>query len=146
MKSSEIRTRFLKYFERNGHTIVPSSPLVPGSALSITMTLGLSSLASLIASVPSLASPTTTRSGSSSSIRRKARQVLDQLEREDRIGIVRRAGIFDGGHAAEMSFLTAAPHPGALPRAGAGALERARTIQPASPTMSPRMAAQCALT
>jgi alanyl-tRNA synthetase len=29
MKSSEIRSRFLKYFERNGHTIVPSSPLVP---------------------------------------------------------------------------------------------------------------------
>jgi alanyl-tRNA synthetase len=31
MKSSEIRTRFLKFFERNGHTIVPSSPLVPAS-------------------------------------------------------------------------------------------------------------------
>ena len=31
MKSSEIRSRFLKYFERNGHTIVPSSPLVPAS-------------------------------------------------------------------------------------------------------------------
>ena len=31
MKSSEIRTRFLKYFERNGHTIVPSSPLVPAN-------------------------------------------------------------------------------------------------------------------
>jgi alanyl-tRNA synthetase len=31
MKSSEIRTRFLKYFEGNGHTIVPSSPLVPGN-------------------------------------------------------------------------------------------------------------------
>jgi len=31
MKSSEIRTRFLKYFERNAHTIVPSSPLVPGN-------------------------------------------------------------------------------------------------------------------
>src|SRR4051812_39012523 len=31
MKSSEIRTRFLKYFEANGHTIVPSSPLVPGN-------------------------------------------------------------------------------------------------------------------
>src|SRR5215212_7504993 len=31
MKSSEIRTRFLKYFERNGHAIVPSSPLVPGN-------------------------------------------------------------------------------------------------------------------
>jgi alanyl-tRNA synthetase len=31
MKSSEIRSRFLKYFEGNGHTIVPSSPLVPGN-------------------------------------------------------------------------------------------------------------------
>jgi alanyl-tRNA synthetase len=31
MKSSEIRTRFLKYFERNGHSIVPSSPLVPAN-------------------------------------------------------------------------------------------------------------------
>ncbi|MGZ8210527.1 MAG: alanine--tRNA ligase [Burkholderiales bacterium] len=31
MKSSEIRTRFLKYFETNGHTIVASSPLVPGN-------------------------------------------------------------------------------------------------------------------
>src|SRR5579859_4443974 len=31
MKSSEIRTRFLKYFQRQGHEIVPSSPLVPGN-------------------------------------------------------------------------------------------------------------------
>jgi len=31
MKSSDIRSRFLKYFERNGHTIVPSSPLVPAN-------------------------------------------------------------------------------------------------------------------
>jgi alanyl-tRNA synthetase len=31
MKSSEIRTRFLEYFESKGHTIVPSSPLVPGN-------------------------------------------------------------------------------------------------------------------
>ncbi len=31
MKSSEIRSRFLKYFEGNGHTIVASSPLVPGN-------------------------------------------------------------------------------------------------------------------
>ena len=31
MKSSEIRSRFLKYFEANGHTIVASSPLVPGN-------------------------------------------------------------------------------------------------------------------
>src|SRR5690349_20145175 len=31
MKSSDIRSRFLKYFEKNGHTIVASSPLVPGN-------------------------------------------------------------------------------------------------------------------
>lgn len=29
MKSSEIRTRFLEYFESKGHRIVPGSPLVP---------------------------------------------------------------------------------------------------------------------
>ena len=29
MKGSEIREAFLRYFERNGHTHVPSSPLVP---------------------------------------------------------------------------------------------------------------------
>ena len=31
MKSDEIRNRFLKFFERNGHSIVSSSPLVPGN-------------------------------------------------------------------------------------------------------------------
>lgn len=31
MKSSDIRQAFLEYFETNGHTIVPSSPLVPGN-------------------------------------------------------------------------------------------------------------------
>ncbi|MEO8003903.1 MAG: alanine--tRNA ligase [Betaproteobacteria bacterium] len=31
MKSSEIRTRFLEYFQKQGHTIVASSPLVPGN-------------------------------------------------------------------------------------------------------------------
>jgi alanyl-tRNA synthetase len=30
MTSAEIRSSFLEYFERNGHRIVPSSPLVPG--------------------------------------------------------------------------------------------------------------------
>jgi alanyl-tRNA synthetase len=30
MTSNEIRATFLKYFEKNGHRIVPSSPLVPG--------------------------------------------------------------------------------------------------------------------
>ncbi|NBY17061.1 MAG: alanine--tRNA ligase, partial [Betaproteobacteria bacterium] len=29
MKSADIRTAFLKYFESKGHTIVPSSSLVP---------------------------------------------------------------------------------------------------------------------
>ena len=29
MTSNEIRSSFLKYFEENGHRIVPSSPLVP---------------------------------------------------------------------------------------------------------------------
>src|SRR5438552_15387846 len=29
MIANEIRLSFLKYFERNGHRIVPSSPLVP---------------------------------------------------------------------------------------------------------------------
>lgn len=31
MKTDEIRERFLKYFERSGHAIVSSSPLVPGN-------------------------------------------------------------------------------------------------------------------
>jgi alanyl-tRNA synthetase len=31
MKSAEIRSRFLKYFEERGHTVVPSSSLVPGN-------------------------------------------------------------------------------------------------------------------
>src|SRR5438552_3014288 len=30
MTSNEIRSSFLKYFEKNGHRVVPSSPLVPG--------------------------------------------------------------------------------------------------------------------
>ncbi|MDP3962561.1 MAG: alanine--tRNA ligase [bacterium] len=29
MKSSEIRQRFLKFFEKRGHAVIPSSPLVP---------------------------------------------------------------------------------------------------------------------
>jgi len=31
MRSSEIRSRFLDYFKRNGHTVVASSPLVPAN-------------------------------------------------------------------------------------------------------------------
>jgi alanyl-tRNA synthetase len=31
MKSAEIRSKFLEYFAGHGHTIVPSSPLVPGN-------------------------------------------------------------------------------------------------------------------
>jgi alanyl-tRNA synthetase len=30
MRSNDIRSSFLKYFEQNGHRVVPSSPLVPG--------------------------------------------------------------------------------------------------------------------
>src|SRR5919106_4289339 len=30
MKSSEIREKFLKFFESKGHTVVASSPVVPG--------------------------------------------------------------------------------------------------------------------
>ena len=30
MNTNEIRSSFLKYFEQNGHRVVPSSPLVPG--------------------------------------------------------------------------------------------------------------------
>ena len=31
MKSSEIRKKFLEFFESHGHTVVASSPLVPGN-------------------------------------------------------------------------------------------------------------------
>src|ERR1043166_10287213 len=31
MKAAEIRSKFLKYFERNGHTVVASSALVPSN-------------------------------------------------------------------------------------------------------------------
>ena len=31
MKSAEIREKFLRFFESKGHTIVASSPLVPGN-------------------------------------------------------------------------------------------------------------------
>ncbi|HKQ30289.1 MAG TPA: alanine--tRNA ligase-related protein, partial [Burkholderiales bacterium] len=38
MKSNEIRNRFLGYFKRHGHTIVPSSPLVPGNDATLLFT------------------------------------------------------------------------------------------------------------
>jgi len=31
MNSNELRARFLEYFRSQGHTVVPSSPLVPGN-------------------------------------------------------------------------------------------------------------------
>ncbi len=31
MNSNEIRSKFLKYFEKNGHNVIASSPLVPGN-------------------------------------------------------------------------------------------------------------------
>jgi len=31
MKTSEIRQKFIDYFVANGHTEVPSSPLIPGN-------------------------------------------------------------------------------------------------------------------
>ncbi len=38
MKSSEIRQRFLDFFQRHGHTIVPSSPLVPANDATLLFT------------------------------------------------------------------------------------------------------------
>ena len=38
MKSSEIREKFLKFFESKGHTIVRSSPLVPGNDPTMLLT------------------------------------------------------------------------------------------------------------
>ena len=31
MNSNEVRARFLDFFRSKGHTVVPSSPLVPGN-------------------------------------------------------------------------------------------------------------------
>jgi alanyl-tRNA synthetase len=38
MKASEIRRRFLEYFEKKGHTIVPSAPLIPRDDPSLMFT------------------------------------------------------------------------------------------------------------
>ncbi len=38
MKTSETRQRFLDYFARNGHTVVPSSPLVPANDRTLLFT------------------------------------------------------------------------------------------------------------
>ena len=41
MNSSELRQRFLKFFERNGHTIVPSSSLIPDDPSVLLTTAGM---------------------------------------------------------------------------------------------------------
>jgi len=38
MNSNELRARFLEYFRRQGHTVVPSSPLVPGNDATLLFT------------------------------------------------------------------------------------------------------------
>ena len=38
MKSHEIRSRFLKFFEKKGHKIIPSSSLVPENDPSVLFT------------------------------------------------------------------------------------------------------------
>src|SRR5947208_5237981 len=38
MTSNEIRSSFLKYFEKNGHRVVSSSPLVPGDDQTLLFT------------------------------------------------------------------------------------------------------------
>jgi alanyl-tRNA synthetase len=38
MKASEIRKRFLEYFEKKGHTVVPSAPLIPREDPSLMFT------------------------------------------------------------------------------------------------------------
>ena len=38
MKSTEIRSRFLQFFERHGHQVVPSSSLVPTNDQSLLFT------------------------------------------------------------------------------------------------------------
>ena len=38
MKSSDIREKFLKFFESKGHSIVRSSPLVPGNDPTMLLT------------------------------------------------------------------------------------------------------------
>ena len=38
LTTSDIRNRFLKFFEENGHQIVPSSPLVPGNDATLLFT------------------------------------------------------------------------------------------------------------
>ena len=35
LSSNELRSLFLQYFEKHQHTVVPSSPLVPGTRASL---------------------------------------------------------------------------------------------------------------
>ena len=43
MKSAEIRSQFLEYFQENGHTIVSSSPLIPGNDPTLLFTYAVTS-------------------------------------------------------------------------------------------------------
>jgi len=41
MDSNEIRSRFLKFFEKRGHKIIPSSSLIPGDPTVLFTTAGM---------------------------------------------------------------------------------------------------------
>ena len=38
MKAIEIRNKYLKFFEKNGHKVIPSSPLIPENDPSVLFT------------------------------------------------------------------------------------------------------------
>jgi len=53
MDSREIRNRFLKFFEKRGHTIIPSAPLVPENDPSVLFnTAGMQPLAPYLMGTP----------------------------------------------------------------------------------------------